>query len=150
MGGPHLSRLIDRVLKKYTRLDVSDYASLLHLAGDYRIAEMQVEEEDWLAGKTLQEARLSEEGIVVLGVERPDGTYLGAPRGGCRILPNDALTLYGRTAAIEELDRRRKTGGDWEHHEAIVEQRFVEEEERRQDAAQQAGEPEQAEGGKPA
>jgi hypothetical protein len=36
----HLSNLISRFLKRFTRLNVQDYASLLHLAGEYKVTEM--------------------------------------------------------------------------------------------------------------
>ena len=77
----HLSRLVDTALKRYTHLDVKDYASLMHLAGDYRLVELQVQAEDWIAGKTLAGAELRDEGIVVLGIQRANGTYVGAPQG---------------------------------------------------------------------
>ena len=135
----HLSRLIDRALNRYTHLDVKDYASLMHLAGDYRLVELQVNAEDWIADKTLAEAGLRDEGIVVLGIERAEGTYLGAPKGPTRIVPADTLTLYGRVSALEELDQRRKSHqGDQEHAEAVVEQQEVIQEEERADPAQNA------------
>jgi hypothetical protein len=37
-----LSRMVDTLLKRYTKLDVRDYASLLHLTGEYRLAELRV------------------------------------------------------------------------------------------------------------
>jgi hypothetical protein len=35
-----LSHLIERLLARYTRLDVQDYASLLHLTDEYRVTEL--------------------------------------------------------------------------------------------------------------
>ena len=121
-----LSLLIDHLLRKYAHLDVRDYASLMRLAGEYRLAEMEIEEEDWIAGKTLSESQLRQEGIVVLGIRRRDGAYLGAPRARTRVHPGDLIIAYGRVSAIEELDqRRRDRRGDEEHQEAIQEQRIV-------------------------
>ena len=37
-------------------------------------------EGEWLAGKTLQGSRISDEGVQVLGIYHPDGSYLGVPR----------------------------------------------------------------------
>ena len=122
----HLSRIIDWALKRYTDLDVRDYASVMHLAGDYRLVELSVHPEDWLADKTLAESQLRDEGIVVLGIERPDGTYLGAPQGHTQILPEDVLLLYGRVPALASLDQRRKdSGGERAHEESVIEQRQV-------------------------
>jgi hypothetical protein len=131
-----LSRLIERALRRYTRLDVRDYSNLLHLGGEYRIAELVVEPGDWLADKTLAESRLRKEGVIALGIKRTDGTYLGAPKSDSKILAGDVLLLYGRDAALERLDTR-KAGprGTAEHRRAIVEQRKVLAEEEEQATA---------------
>ena len=129
----HLSNLISKVLKKYTRLSVQDYAKLLHLAGDYQINELQVRNDDWVAGRTIAELALRREGVIVLGINRGGGRYLGAPDGDTRIEKGDVLILYGRAQVIEALDQRsagRK--GDWEHHEKIVEQEAAKEAERKE------------------
>jgi hypothetical protein len=129
-----LSRLIDMALSRYSSLDVRDYASLLHLVGDYRLAELQVREEDWLAYRKLVDSGLRKEGVIALGVRRPDGTYLGAPKGRTEIKPEDTLLLYGRATALARLDERRKgRGGDQQHEEAVQEQQDVQEQEERAD-----------------
>ena len=43
-----LSRVIKKLLKRYGGLDVRDYATLLQLAGEYRIAEIGIECDHWL------------------------------------------------------------------------------------------------------
>ncbi|HSO05618.1 MAG TPA: TrkA C-terminal domain-containing protein [Pelomicrobium sp.] len=132
----HLSRLIERALKRYTSLEVRDFASLLNLGGDYRLVELQVERDDWLADKSLRQAELQDEGVLVLGIQRADGTFLGAPHGPTEIAANDLLILYGRTEALERLDeRRRGRSGDREHERAVREQRKVAREEERRDSA---------------
>jgi hypothetical protein len=131
-----LSRVISWALQKYTRIDVLDYANLMHLAGDYRIVELLVREGDWLAGKTLLETRLREEGVMVLGITREEGTYLGVPIGSTKILPHDTLIAYGRIAALDAIDQRRD---DWvgrqDHKAAVQKQRQVVEEEKQEDPA---------------
>lgn len=105
------SRLLDRGLARLTAwlmraggLDARDYAGLLQLEGGYRVGELLVEPEDWLAGRTLGELRL---GVIVLGIHRRSGEYLGAPGKETRIEPEDTLVLYGSEERLEELDRRR-------------------------------------------
>lgn len=121
-----LSRMVDTLLKRYTNLDVRDYASLLHLTGDYRLAELRVRKNDWIAGRKISESRLRDEGINLLGIKKPDGTYIGNPTTDTRLEYRDVLILYGRIEAIEELDRREQgLKGDVEHHQAIVEQQRV-------------------------
>jgi hypothetical protein len=130
-----LSHLIEWALKRYTKVDVRDYTSLMHLGGEYRIAELLVEPNDWLADQTLAQSRLRDEGIVVLGIEQADGTYIGAPKSGRRILSGDLLLLYGRHAALQQLDDRKAGAhGTAEHRQAVAEQKKVveaQEEERR-------------------
>ncbi|MFC1543088.1 TrkA C-terminal domain-containing protein [Candidatus Neomarinimicrobiota bacterium] len=131
-----LSGVIDKLLTRYTSLDTRDYASLMHLAGDYSLVEMEVEIADWIEDKTLAEAELGDEGIIVLGIKRADGTYLGAPCGPTVIRAGDILMLYGRVGAIEMLDQRRKDRrGDREHLRAVKEQEQVVKEEMKEDPA---------------
>jgi hypothetical protein len=116
----HLSRLIDWTRKRYTHLDIQDYASLMHLAGEYRIVEIRIDPEDWLAHQTLGQAQLREEGIMVLGVQRQDGTYLGVPTGTTKVLPKDILIVYGRVSVLAALDERRKDwSGNCQHRAAV-------------------------------
>lgn len=128
----YLSRAIDRALRRWTRLDVTDYAALFHLAGEYRIAELQVGTDDWLEDRSLAGLELNREGILVLGIDRRDGSYLGAPRGATRVHTGDTLILYGRASALAELDERgRGLAGDEAHRRAVAEQeRMTGEEER--------------------
>jgi hypothetical protein len=129
-----LSRLIDWALLRYTRIDITDYASLMQLAGEYRIVELQVQPRDWLANKMLDELKLDQEGILVLGINRNDGTYLGVPHGATRIVEKNTLIAYGRISALNAIDRRRN---DWragrEHQVAISEHQKVVEQEKNTD-----------------
>lgn len=130
----HLSRIIGRVLHKFTKLDLADYARLLHLSGKYGISEWLVEEGDWAANQTLSESKLREEGLLVLGVERKDHTYLGAPNGSTKVVPGDTLILYGRQNDLQELARRKKgASGNIEHNEAIARRKKVVADEKRED-----------------
>lgn len=119
-----LSMIVERLLKKYTRLNVKDYASLLHLTGDFRLVELRIRRNDWVDGKKLSETRLRDEGINLLGIRKPDGSYIGNPTGDTRLAHKDCLVLYGPIQAIENLDLR-KTGffGDIEHSKAVKKQK---------------------------
>ena len=120
--GQRMSVLIDHALARVTDLDVRDYINLLHLDGEYRLIEMILEEDDWLAGRTLAEARPRSEGIVVLGLRRSGKGYIGTPAGDTTLQADDTLLLYGRQSALARLDQRRKGwAGDIEHREAVEE-----------------------------
>lgn len=141
-----ISRLISFMLGKYTDIEVRDYAGLLHLTGNYVVGELTVQDDDWLANRKLMEMRLSEEGILVLGIERSDGTYIGAPRGHNELSSGDTLLLYGQAASLKNLDNRR-TGseGNWEHYKAVENQKKMESEERKQLEEGPEGKPESSE-----
>jgi K+/H+ antiporter YhaU regulatory subunit KhtT len=129
-----LSIVIDKVLKKYSKLEVKDYESLLHLSGDFRISEIPVEKHHWLSGKELKECRLRAEGLNVLAVTRKDGTFLGAPDGKTKIENGDSLIVYGRADALIKLERRNKgMSGDKDHKSMVNEQRKVIRTERKED-----------------
>ena len=130
----HLSRLIERLLGRYTDIEIRDYANILGLSGDYAIVEMHVSETHWLAGRIIDTVRPRDEGIVVLGIQRADGEFLGAPRAETRIRAEDTLVLYGRRSALARLgERKSDAAGDSEHERAVAEQQDVEQRERRID-----------------
>lgn len=118
-----LSRIIDKMLKKYTYLDVKDYYSLLNLEGDYRVSELKVEQGDWVLEKSLNELQLDKEGVLVLGIKRANGEYIGAPYGKTKIEVDDVLILYGESSGLKNLeDRKKGSAGDEEHDDAVSEQ----------------------------
>ena len=109
-------------LKRWTKLDVKDYNAILHLEGGFAISELQVNTTDWLCGKTLKESELSKEGVLVLGVKRKKGNYVGIPQADTDIRCGDILTVYAGIARLEELDKRRKgRHGEKAHKEAVSE-----------------------------
>ena len=122
-----LIQLINYMLTRFTDLDVQDYASLLRLSGDYIVTEMQVQPGDWLVGSTLEQLRLADEGLLVLGINRPNGLYEGTPHGSARIEEFDTIIIYGRSASIERLDNRPSGAeGDADRLDAVeAHRRFV-------------------------
>ena len=119
-----VSRWIERSLQRWTQLDVKDYVSLLHLADGYVVLELGVREGDWIADKSLAESRLSKEGILVLGIHRQSGKYLGSPHGEVIVRAGDTLSVYGPIKRLEELDlRKRGYQGDRAHRIAVEDHR---------------------------
>lgn len=129
----HLSRIIDLALRRYTDLDVKDYGTLMQLVGDYRVVDFSVGEQHWMAGRTLAELRLRDEGIVVLGLRMPDGSYLGVPDGDSRVPAGVSLVIYGRRGSIKSLSQRTSaTVAAIKHREGVREHEKVHEKEVRQ------------------
>ncbi len=114
-----LTRVIRRFLARLTKLEVKDYAQLLEIERGYSISQIEVLEEEWLCNKKLEELRLSQEGVLVLGIQRKNGPFIGAPRGGCRLEDGDVLTCYGQCSVLEELVHREPgAAGDDQHSDA--------------------------------
>lgn len=103
-----LSNVINKMLKRYTDLEVHDYDSILHLKDDYKIIEANVDEDGWMCYKTLEQLNLREEGITILGVDRRGSGYFGSPSGSFKMMPNDLATIYGKSEGIKNLYNRKK------------------------------------------
>jgi hypothetical protein len=111
-----LSRLIGRWLTRHTELNVGDYERLLHLAGEYAVQELAIGADHWLVGRTLGDVRLRDEGILVLGITRRTGEYVGIPGKTTTVFAGDVLIAYGRGSSIERLERRPPgEAGDRDH-----------------------------------
>jgi len=115
-----LSRLAERLLSRWTDLEVHDYPGLLHLGGDYRIAELGIEEGGWLDGRPLGEAKIAEEGVVVLGISTSEGEWLGTPGADTMPSAGDTLVVYGQGETIAALQRRRQGAEAEQDHERAV------------------------------
>lgn len=113
-------KLISWTLKRVSNLEAQDYHALLHLQEGYYVTTLQVEETDWLVGRTLGQLRLSDVGVTILGIKRADGAFLGAPVGGAYIRKGDTLIVYGVRESIERLDRQRGDESGWDKHQHIV------------------------------
>lgn len=126
-----LTPLIEKMLSRYTSLDLRDYVSLLHLREDYRIAEIDIREYAWLANRTLEDLDLVEEGVLVLGVKRAGEEYVGVPPADLCLRPKDLLIIYGRKHRLDELSKR-ESGNQQAHDEARAQNKHDLEGQRRQ------------------
>ena len=130
-----LSAIIGRGLARYSDLDVRDYAALLHISGDYEVKEMLAVPGAWMTDRTLGELRLRDEGILVLGIVRGDGSYIGVPDKYTRMEAGDTAILYGRDATFVDLTvRRAGADGERAHQQAVASQQAVSDRERAPDA----------------
>lgn len=116
-----LTRAIGWILAR-RGLGTLDHGTLLDLTGDYSVSELAVRPEDWVAGRTLRQLRLRDEGVVVIGIQREGEGYVGAPGPDETVQAGDTLLIYGQKPRIAELDRRRRgSSGDAAHSEACEE-----------------------------
>lgn len=107
---------IEWSLRKWARVEGRDF--ILSLAGDYGVSEMAVQADDWLAGKSLSESAIDDEGILVLGIQRRDGSYIGTPAAETIVKAGDVVILYGRSAQLAELDVRCSGDEGNQRHDA--------------------------------
>lgn len=115
------AKLVGLALNRWTEIEARDYAALLRFADHFAVMEIAIRRESWLAGKTLREAGLRDEGVVLLGVSRADGRYVGVPGFETRIEPGDTAIAYGRSERLSELgERRAGPEGDRAHAEALA------------------------------
>ena len=127
-----LSRVINKMLKRYTNIEVHDFAAVLHLKDDYTIIEAKVDHDGWMCYRTLEKLNLREEGITILGVDRKGKGYFGSPSGRFEILPDDVVTIYGKSDGIQSLYNRKKDFYSQQEHK-----RFVKQEENRKETEKQ-------------
>jgi hypothetical protein len=101
-----LSPVLARLLTETTTLNRNEYAHLLELQEDYRVSELTVSEDGWLSHESLRDLRPADEGVVVLGITRQDGSYASPPDLDTLLSPGDVLTVYGQQNRLAELSTR--------------------------------------------
>ena len=117
----HMLHVMGWALRRWTELEAYDFVELLELAGGYRVRRIGVDPGDWVEGQRLDDLKLFDEGITVLGIQRSDRSYLGVPRGETTIRAGDQLILYGRDERLRELDDRRSgDAGSRAHRQATA------------------------------
>jgi len=115
-------RLIGWAIRRWTTLNALDCTHLLHLRDAYGVSKFRVKEGDWITGRCLHDAELVDEGLIVLGIERTEGTFLNAATTDVEARVGDELVVFGPTARISELDARVVgERGDLAHVDAIAE-----------------------------
>jgi hypothetical protein len=102
-----LSSVISWALSRWTDLDTRDYANLLHLADGYGVTEVMVQRGGLLDSISVVDAGLQKMRLQVLGVQRADGSYEGAPSADSILKPGDLVFFYGRNREVSEFCAER-------------------------------------------
>lgn len=131
---PLIDRAIAYSLERWTELQIIDYEGLLNLNKGYSVFTLPVHEDSWMAGKSLAERALANEGILILSSTRENGFVIGTPASRTLLPPGDRLLIYGIENSADRL-RERGCGseGDEEHDLACRRQRLRLVEERTED-----------------
>ncbi|MGI9239406.1 MAG: TrkA C-terminal domain-containing protein [Verrucomicrobiales bacterium] len=103
-----LDRLIRHSLERAGVVHALDYELLLRVEAGYCISEIDVLPDSPVAGKSLAESRPADMGVVILSIQRDDGTFTGAPGAQDRIVATDVITAYGHESDLSKLTQ----GGD--------------------------------------
>lgn len=104
---PIVKRLLD-VLIRFTLhragvVHALDYELLLRVESGYCISEVEILEDCMLANRPLKNSRPADHGIIVLGITRKGGDFIGAPGPDDAIRLGDVVTVYGRDDDIKKV-----------------------------------------------
>lgn len=102
-----LFKFIGWALKHWTQDEIHDYQNLLQMGHGYSVTELAVEPGNWPVGKRLDELRLSQIGVNVLGIHRNNGEFVGAPVGATYLRNGDRLIVYGSKKDIARFNESR-------------------------------------------
>ncbi|MGV6814016.1 MAG: TrkA C-terminal domain-containing protein [Phycisphaerales bacterium] len=95
-----LEAIIKTSLEKIHNVRAIDYETILRSKDGFAVMQVEIDQDHRLIGRTLAGAKLSQEGVLVLGIERASGEYIGATHSTTEINEGDILTVYGHEAAI--------------------------------------------------
>ncbi len=85
--------IIGRLLARTKGFGGRKPARLLQLPAGHGVTQILVHPESGLAGRQLRE--LVANGVVILGLQREDGTYINLPGDGEEVRPADEIFFYG-------------------------------------------------------
>lgn len=105
-----LDGAIQWALDRFTDLEARDFEALLNIAGEYSVNEINIAEDSWLVSGPLHDLELIGEGVLILGVQRSSGQFLGAPSGDTELHTGDSVIVYGREDQLRELSERQPGG----------------------------------------
>ncbi|MEO0512874.1 MAG: TrkA C-terminal domain-containing protein [Planctomycetota bacterium] len=98
-----VDRSVTRALQRFGAERPTDYELSLRVHKGFAVAQVEVPAGCGLCGRPIIETHLAEHGVLVLGIERQDGGYVGSPDALTKIEGGDRLTVYGQDASIREL-----------------------------------------------
>lgn len=80
-----------------------DYELLLNVEHGYCVSDFKIGAKHPFEGKALYESRPNDQGIVVLGITKPNGTFLGTPGKDVVLEAGDTLMVYGSEEAVDKM-----------------------------------------------
>ncbi|USN97901.1 MAG: TrkA C-terminal domain-containing protein [Phycisphaeraceae bacterium] len=83
-----------------------DYETILRSRDGYVVSQFEVDPGHPYIGRSLVQLGLGSRGVLILGVLRENGEYLGTPGKDSVIMAGDVLTVYGQEEQIREALQR--------------------------------------------
>lgn len=102
----YLDKLMRISLLKAGVARAQDYNLLLNVDQGYCISETILEESHSFVGKALWETRPADYGVIILGIEKDGGEYLGAPNKDTVLCAGDMALIYGHADNIEAFTKK--------------------------------------------
>ncbi len=104
-----LDRLMRKTLEASGMRRVIDYDYLLNLRDGYCVYDGEIADDHAWIGRNLSELRPADLGVIVLGIYRDNGDFVGAPKKETLIEKGDVLMVYGQN---EDVRKALGTHGD--------------------------------------
>lgn len=102
ISGP-VDRFMRATLERAGMKRIIDYDYLLNLRDGYCVYDGEIKEgHDWI-GKELRQVRPADEGVLVLGIYRDKGEFVGAPKKDTIVEKKDVLMVYGRDEDVTKV-----------------------------------------------
>jgi hypothetical protein len=80
-----------------------DYELLLNVQNGYCVSDFRIGSDHPFVGKALYESRPSDQGIVILGVTKSDGSFIGTPNKDEVLEYGDTVMVYGSEEAVDKM-----------------------------------------------
>lgn len=107
-----MERFMRKSLKRAGLTRVLDYDYLLNLQDGFCVYDGEINEGHSWVGKKLWELRPAEAGVLVLGIYRVGGEFVGAPKKDTEVRRGDVLLVYGRDEDIGQIFEEASLEGE--------------------------------------
>ena len=80
-----------------------DYELLLNIEHGYCVSDFTIASKHPFVGKALYESRPNDQGIVILGITKTDGSFIGTPHKDEVLEQGDMVMVYGSQEAVDKM-----------------------------------------------
>jgi hypothetical protein len=98
-----VDRLMRTTLEKAGLKRIVDYDYLLNLEDGFCVYDGKIKEGHPWVGKELREVRPADAGVIVLGIYRENGDFVGAPKKDTTVESGDVMMVYGRDEVVTKV-----------------------------------------------